>query len=214
MNVQQLRAKARELTRQYMAGNTQSFDSFRDLVQLLLGVTVLADNQYVVLRQGVDPATRALGGAGGPISPVQLRNRRWLRIAMTLRLVPQASGPSRLKIEQTSLQYQCDEGGQQEVFRYDYLRHDSSGHPAAHINVHGSLDRSDVLEQGKTLSRIHFPTARVSLEAVLRLLVVDFGVPTARSRDVWEPVLAESEQEFQRIAHQPPPPGSPIAPET
>lgn len=208
MNAEQLRAKARDLTRQYMAGGTGSFDSFRELVQLLLGLTVLADNQFVTLRQHTDQATRVLGGIGGPTSPVRLRDNRWLRLAMTLRLTPHEVGSSRLKVEQTSLQYQCDEGGQQEVFRYDYLRHDSSGHPAAHINVHGTLYHDDVLAPGSTLARVHFPTARVSLEAVLRLLMVDFGVPSARPRDVWQPVLAESEQEFQRIAHQPRPPGA------
>lgn len=195
-----------------MAGKATSFDSFRELVQLLLSLTVLKGNQFVYLTRGPSPRRQVLGGRQGPTSPVQLLDGRWLRIAISLRLEPHEDGSFRLKVEKTSLQYQCnesdDEGGQREIFRYDYLREDNSAHPAAHINVHGTLIENDVLAAGKTLARVHFPTARVSLESVLRLLIVDFGVPTAEPEAVWKPVLAESELAFQQIAHQPPPPGA------
>jgi hypothetical protein len=191
-----------------MAGKPASFDRFRDLVQLLLGVTVLAAREFVTLVERRGAPGRVLGGRQGPTSPLQLRDGRWLRVAYSLYLEPQETGSPRLKVEQSSIQYQSDEEGQCEIFRYDYLRQDGAEHPSAHLNVHGALTQPDVLQPGRSLARVHFPTARVSLEAVLRLLITDFGVPSAEPEDVWKPVLAESEMTFQQIAHQPRPPGS------
>jgi hypothetical protein len=205
-------AKVRELTQTYKAGTQQSFQAFRDLVQLLLGLTVMADNEFVGLVSFGDSTRRVLGGRAGPTSPVRLRDGWWLRVAYSLHLAPHEGKTKRLKVEQTSVQYQGNEsddqgGGLKEVFRYDYLRVDDSKHPKAHINIHASLVEADVLAPGATLARVHFPTSRVSLEAILRLLIVDFKVPTATDDEVWQPVLATSEMAFQEIAHQPEPPG-------
>jgi hypothetical protein len=204
--------QARQLTREYMAGTPKSFDAFRDLLQLLLGLTVMADNEFVNLASRGDPNRRVLGGNGGPTFPVRLRDGRWLRVAYSLHLAPHLGKEMRLKIEQSSVQYQVnqfddDQGGLGEIFRYDYLRDDDSGHPHAHINIHADLNESGVLKPGATLARVHFPTSRVSLEAILRLLIGGFGVETAQPEEVWQPVLAASEIEFQKIAHQPAPPG-------
>jgi len=202
-----LTGRVRELTGEYMAGGPRAFDAFRELVQLMLGSTVLADGQFVRLVRGKTGSdeTRALGGPGGPTSPVQLRDGRWLRVAIDLYLAPHPGG-TRLKVRKSSYQYQVDQDGQQEVFRYDYLREPGEDpHPTAHLNVHGSLDAAGVLPAGATLARVHFPTDRISLEAVLRLLAQDFGVPCAERPEVWRPVLTESETAFREIAHRPGP---------
>jgi hypothetical protein len=52
------------------------------------------------------------------------------------------------------------------------------------------------------LSRIHFPTDRISFEAVIWLLIDQFGVPASESADVWRPLLAESEALFLGIRHR------------
>ncbi|MFD5089910.1 hypothetical protein ACFWMR_04875 [Amycolatopsis thailandensis] len=205
-------ARARQLTREYMAGTPKSFDAFRDLMQLLLSLTVIADNEFVNLVSLRDPTRRVLGGNGGPTSPVRLRDGRWLRVAYSLHLTPHVGKEMRLKVEQSSVQYQInqsddDDGGLGEIFRYDYLRDDDSGHPHAHINIHADLNEPGVLKPGATLARVHFPTSRVSLEAILRLLIGGFRVKTAQPPEVWQPVLAASEMEFQEIAHRPLPPG-------
>lgn len=103
VNTQQLRARARGLTRQYMAGGAGSFDDFRELVQLLLSVTVLADNQFDTLRQGQDQARRGTWWPRSSISPIRIRDSRWLRSVTILHLAPHDDGSSRLKLEQTSL---------------------------------------------------------------------------------------------------------------
>ena len=60
-----------------------------------------------------------------------------------------------------------------------------------------------MLAAGVPLARVHFPTMRVSLEAIIRLLVEDFRVPCEAPADVWRPVLAASEAAFLAIAHRP-----------
>lgn len=135
--------------------------------------------------------------------PLPLRDGRFLRLTMRLRLVKEAK-LTRLKVDASAYQYQLDEEGRRWVFRYDYLRIPPSPYPGAHLQIRGKLRERAAPGGGTRMERLHLPTGRVALEAVIRLLVEEFGVPTAQPATVWRPVLAESEREFQRIAHQPP----------
>ena len=108
----------------------------------------------------------------------------------------------RLKVEKAGVQYQTDAAGDQWIFRYDYLRRPPDPHPAAHVQVRGDLTEA-VLPAGVPLGRVHFPTMRVSLEAIIRLLADDFRVPCHAEAELWRPVLAASEAAFVAIAHRP-----------
>lgn len=189
-----------------MSGNPRTcFQAFADLAQLLLSRTVLGSGQFVRLsRSAASTRVQTLGGLGGPTTPVQLRNDFWLRVAVTLRLDDTDAG-RRLKVLKSSFQYQADEGGLEEIFRYDYLREPGPDpHPQSHLNLHGDLHVARALPRGRPLQRVHFPTARVSLEAVIRLLIEQFEVPSATPAEAWRPLLAQSEADFREIAHQPP----------
>ena len=63
------------------------------------------------------------------------------------------------------------------------------------MQVRGNL-LEDCLPQATSLDRVHFPTARVSLEAVIRLLVKQFGTPCHSEPELWRPVFAEAERAF------------------
>jgi hypothetical protein len=166
---------------------------------------VLADGQFVQLgRETPGPdrqPRRVLGGPGGlPTRPVRLRNGRWLRVSVALWL--DDTGPqTRLKVSDSSFQYQDDQPGQREILRYDYLRQPNRHEPASHLNIYADLTVPGVLPTGRPLSRVHFPTRRIPLEAVLRMLADDFNVPTATHDTIWRPVLATSEGLFSQIAH-------------
>jgi hypothetical protein len=197
-------ARARALTAEFMAGGPRSFDAFRDLAQLLLQATVLATGQAVRLsgrggRRGDD--VRVLAGVSGPTDPLRLRDGRWLRLAVTLYLDRQQG--NRLKVRKSSFQYQADRDGDHPIFRYDYLRIPGSTEPPAHLNIYGTLTVTDLLPGTRPLSRVHFPTSRVAMEAGIRLLADDFAVPTATDPTAWRPLLAASETAFYQIAHQP-----------
>ena len=169
----------------------------------MLRLTVLAAPgglRLVRLQGGPQNAAVLLEGWTGE-SLVPLNDGRFLRLAMSLFLAPYERG-TRLKVETSVLQYQLDEGGDHWIFRYDYLRHAAEPHPGAHLQVRGALAEAGVVAVRGTLERVHFPTGRVALDAVIRLLVEQFGGPTSEDPAVWRPVLAASEEEFLRIAHR------------
>lgn len=203
-NVDKECADVRALTEKFLASGNKGkrFAAFRDLTQRLLSLTVMADGQRVGLDRSwmPDSRTRLLVGRSQDqeLNTVQLRDGRFLRLTMTLRI----TSNGRFAVPQSSLQYQKSEEDQAEIFRYDYLRAQKDAHPRAHLNVHGYLDH-DVLEDGKSLEAVHFPTGRISLEGVIRLLIVQFEVPSATPEDVWMPVLTASETSFNEICEKP-----------
>ncbi|MBI3030945.1 MAG: hypothetical protein HYY64_15680 [Candidatus Rokubacteria bacterium] len=195
-----LLGEVRDLTARYQSGSRESFLAFRDLADRLLRLTVLHESGAARLSAGPRPNTFVLGGWNGPDDPLPLNNGRFLRVTVGLYLEGTEHGP-RLKVEQSSYQYQEDREGDRWIFRYDFLRNPPAPHPANHLQVRGGL-LEDCLPQGLTLERVHFPTARVSLEGIMRLLVEQFGVPTNAAPEVWRPVLAETERAFYGIAHR------------
>ena len=107
-----------------------------------------------------------------------------------------------MKVEASSYQYQMDSVGREWIFRYDYAREPAGGHPCSHLQINGELNIDGILKPDKPLGRVHLPTDRVSIESVIRLLILEFGVPSKGGREYWEPLLRESERAFQAIAHR------------
>lgn len=131
---------------------------------------------------------------------VPLTDGRWLRVLLQL-YVDESDG-GKLKVETSLFQYQLDEDAERWVFRYDYLRNPLDQHPASHLQIRGALTETEVVPIRGPLARVHFPTGRVGLEAVIRLLVEQFGVRTNEPAEVWRPVLTETEQGFLKIARR------------
>src|SRR3989304_7958274 len=98
-----------------------------------------------------------------------------------------------LKVYEASYQSQEDVEGPRWISRYDYLRTPPDPHPAAHLQVRGTLTEN-CLPAHSPLERIHFPTHRVSIEAVIRLLADQFGVRCTEGDDVWGPGMEQSER--------------------
>ena len=104
-------------------------------------------------------------------------------------------------VRMSSMQYQLDLEGQRWIFRYDYNRQRPDAHPSNHLHVRGCLS-DNCLPKGKLLERIHFPTHRFTLEAIIRLLIEEFQVKAIQPEAIWRQALAESEAAFPEIAHQ------------
>lgn len=107
-----------------------------------------------------------------------------------------------MKVSNSKIQYQEDFEGERPIFRYDYLRTPRGHHPGSHLHIYGDLTHPGYLPHGKSLGRIHFPTRRISLEAIIRLLVFDFEIDCNTDDAFWQPSLAESERLFREIAHE------------
>ena len=187
-----------------MAGGRDAYASFQELAALLLRLTVLRPEGMVRLSyesSGRDWAI--LGGAAGPLDPLPLNDGRFLRLSVGLYLASDDPRGRLLKVSQSSSQYQVDQAGVRWIVRYDYLREPGlDAHPQAHLQIRGSLEEPGVLRPSRPLDRIHFPTDRVSMEGVIRLLTDQFGVPCNEPPEVLRPVLAEAERTFLDIAHR------------
>jgi hypothetical protein len=138
--------------------------------------------------------------SGQLLAPIQLRDGNFLRIYYGLAIHRTPEGP-RLKVINSGFSYQMDQQGQRWIFRYDYDRVPRRPHPPTHLHIRGDL-KENCLPQGDALEGVHFPATRVSLEAVIRLLIGQFGVRPATPRSIWRRLLAESEREFLDIAHR------------
>ena len=162
-------------------------------------LTVAAESGGVHLAFGPRPRDRAVV-EGFRDAVIPLNDGRYLRLSVELFLEPHNDG-TRLKVDKSIYQYQLDERGDRWVVRYDYLRTPADPHPGMHVPIRGQPHEPDVLPPRATLERVHFPTGRISIEAVIRMLVEQFHVPPNEDAAVWRPVLAESEHLFQQIAH-------------
>lgn len=194
-------AEVRRLDQRIRAGGPNALPAFLELTQKLLSLTILAPGGTVKLAMLQSDRTKAALGGRTPQDPLPLNDGRYLRVSAKLYLDHTAQ-PNFLKVEETSYQYQLDREGDRWIFRYDYLRNPQHSYPAAHLQIRGELAEGDTLV-GAPLRKIHFPSGRVSLEAVIRLLIEQFRVPCNQPAEVWRPVLAETERDFLRVAHQP-----------
>jgi len=140
-------------------------------------------------------------GAVDDLGVIRMNDGRYLRVSIVLFREPHQGG-YRLKVEQASYQYQLDDIGDHWVFRYDYRRDPADQHPATHLQVRGVLFENVPLYHG-VLERVHFPAGRVSIEAVIRLLIEQFAMGANTPPEIWRAVLAESERPFEEIAHRP-----------
>ena len=186
--------RVRDLTQRAQSGRRDSFEAFRELVQFLFSLTVLDRSSSIALRYGPRKDAAVLTGLGGPLL---LNDERFLRFDLSVYLDPHAGW---LKTSKASYQYQLDRDGHQWICRYDYLREPGPDpHPQAHLQLRGFLE----FDRDRELSRIHFPTGRVTVEAVIRLLADQFEVACNEEASVWRPVLTESEKLFLEKAHHP-----------
>jgi hypothetical protein len=165
----------------------------------MLRLTVLHDSGGVRLH-GIE-GTYVLGGWTLE-SPLPLNDGRFLRMHVSLYIEETQDGP-RLKVRQGSFQYQADETNDRWIFRYDFLRNPIGPEPTAHLQVKADLHEQDCLPAGIPLAQVHFPTGRFSLEAIIRLLALDFHIPCNEGEAIWKPVLDSSESMFFSIAHPP-----------
>ena len=87
--------------------------------------------------------------------------------------------------------YGLHESGGLEIISYQWHPNvqDSVSYPHLHISHGAGLGREE-------FQRSHLPTGRVTLEAFVRCLIDDFGVP--KMREDWEDVLDQNLAEFEQ----------------
>lgn len=160
----------------------------------------MAKGHSLQVYRGDRPNKYVLGSQGNLLAALPLRDGRYLDVRMGLAIYGTPDG-RRLKVDQSVFQYQSDAGGDGWIFRYEYNRHPVGSHPPMHFHIRGKLTEN-CLRAGESLERIHFPATRVSLEAVIRLLVDQFHVPPVLKRSELRKLVTQTEREFLNIAHR------------
>jgi hypothetical protein len=195
------RSHVRELTEQYKRGNIPAFVR---LVRLLLSETVAAQGWEARVHATYPGRDRTEAYLGGPLPKdlIRLRDGRWLRLAISVYVEQRKEGPYQI-VRSSSYQYQATQDHQSWIFRYDYLRESPLREPGAHLQVRGALAEAGVLPEHQPLANVQFPTRRVSIEAIIRLLAIEFGVPCRSEPARVNALLSEAEAPFMAIAHEP-----------
>ena len=186
-------------------------------MQLLLSHTILeAHHPGPGLYWPTGRRDRAdLAGRGKPQEPLPLRDGRFLKVGIALFITDTDKG-RRVKVSDSAYQYQADPDPNTKnwIFRYDYIRdptaryNDSQPYPypQAHLQINAELLVGDIKLPKGSLDHIHFPTRRMPLEGIIRLLAEEqqFSILCADPPDIWRPLLSAAEAEFLPIAHEAP----------
>ncbi|MDP9473705.1 MAG: hypothetical protein M3Q71_24095 [Chloroflexota bacterium] len=69
-------------------------------------------------------------------------------------------------------------------------------YPHLHVSASLSARLSTYDEQDIDLDKLHIPTSRIALEAVVRMLVSEFGIKARH--DDWQKRLARTEKDFRQ----------------
>jgi hypothetical protein len=111
----------------------------------------------------------------------------YLKLRQQFRVVKDESAPARRrwKVSTVAYFYQLDDCAGAELASWHW--HPQTGLRYPHTHVSGS-------RLGK---QAHLPTGRVSIESVIRLLLIDLKVPAAKGHaDDYQEILAKAEDDF------------------
>jgi hypothetical protein len=138
-------------------------------------------------------AVRSMNAPATGFAPLRGGNRLHLSVAIqyeVVRIDDRERGP--WKISTRKYMYHVVTDDMTEVILFHWHPDGRSTQQAPHLHVGSSqLTPASVVSR-----RTHVPTGRVALEAVLELLIRDFGVVPLRTD--WEASLAESRRRFEQ----------------
>jgi hypothetical protein len=119
------------------------------------------------------------------ILPLELKPQGWLHFRQIVTLQD-----SKVIVEDGRYTYSLSSNPDDEnqwIFRYEYRLNPQDEYPHSHLHLNAYRD-------GKPLRRIHFPTARVSIEQIIAHLIMEHGIQPKCAN--WFDILAESHRGF------------------
>jgi hypothetical protein len=121
--------------------------------------------------------------------PLELKPRGFLFIRQEVTLFR-----DNVRTESAIYRFQLSENDDENdwVFRYEYDRVEGLTKPHAHFHINAT----DNVE-GRDVSKLHFPTGRLSIEQIIAHLILEHGVePLARTKEDALARLSESYRQF------------------
>jgi hypothetical protein len=126
-------------------------------------------------------------------APMQMKNGRYLFLYQLLGL----RHPERyLTTIEYRYVYQETPDPDSWIFRYEYQREPLEDYPYPKAHLHLNADPTSY-PGTKAFPKLHIPTGRVTVEAVLRHLLDEHGVPCISPH--WQSVLSEGEKAYAGI---------------
>ena len=188
----------------YVAGGQDVPAYFRDFLQKLLNLTILAGGQSLRLHYGnssddftiAGPKRTDIGKAAEGrefFQPLKLNNGHFLSVIYDCFL--DKSNNNRISVRSSKVAYQLDFDGRKQIFRYDHNRIPGNRYPTSHLHVYGTW----LHRMAKELSKTHFPVIRFSMESIIKLLVHDFQIASNLEEAVWEPIFTHTEKRFLEV---------------
>ena len=126
-----------------------------------------------------------------------------LHITQRYRIIEVLDGShSEWTVGVTAYVYQVTDGDGQEVFAYHWDADDAGLSWAKHPHLHVSRRLPPVpIGRGQAsvrLGRLHLPTEHVAFQAIVRLLILEMGVPVRRAATGWRNTLDAGEADVRR----------------
>ncbi|HVC33571.1 MAG TPA: hypothetical protein VNL16_08690 [Chloroflexota bacterium] len=185
------------------------FGAFRDTLNRTINKTVSRD-RLTVVPHTVDP-TRAVivavvQGSHQVFRAIRLGNGHYLSVRMDVHLIPDG-----VSTDANSIAYRQSEEtrGDDWIFRYEYERLQAESgtypYPVAHWHVNAT---PAAYAGARPFPELHLPTGRLSLEDIIRHLIVEHAVPTLCPRADALAFLDEQRNTFQ---HRRTDPGRPAS---
>jgi hypothetical protein len=114
-------------------------------------------------------------------------------LGQTCRVEPQSGHEKPFRLKTLSYRYHIRPDGKTDpAFRWEYTREAPGDHCRHHIQ--GPLD-AHFGRASLSLNDIHLPTGYVTIEEIVRFLIVDLGVKPLTER--WREVIADSYRTFK-----------------
>lgn len=167
-----------------MAGNTPHAAFYNFLHPLQRALTCVS-RDVIDHGGGAYPVSLPKVLTLGKARPVVLKrpSRLHLSVLMQYRLVEAEGERGPWKVRTTAYFYEIDAADGREILSYHWHPEGRSSTvgPHLHLGAGAEVGRTD-------LAQCHFPTGRIGLEEVLRLVITSFGVEPLRGD--WGDVLA------------------------
>jgi hypothetical protein len=172
-----------------LAGRTPQ-EAVRNFLEPLKAVVGCITDEGLVARQTRCADERQTAAFRAGFAILHRKDGQTLTLELYHRYVVREAQGRRGPWSVSTVEWIYQVGDQSDEPIAEFHWHPESGHIRwPHVHAHGARD-------SLTLHRLHLPTGRVSVEAVIRFLIEDLGVIPRRSD--WEAVLERHEQACRR----------------
>lgn len=171
------------------------FDTFAEHIRGLVAATVTERDAILPLPTS-DRMTLSFRRDRPVAAPIDTRyGRLYFYLGQALDAIPDPEHGFRLRTRQYWYRIQhAPEFNAKAALRWEYDRATAADHHARH---HTQIATSVALGEGALdLNKAHVPTGWVTIEEVIRFLIVDLEMPPPCGGDQWANLLAASEAKF------------------